>query len=234
MHTTPIDTHQRTRTSAWRDGVTAMAPLVAAYAPFAIVIGSTAATLDDPLAGWAGSWLIYGGSAHLAAMHGLAEGTALLAVVTGLLVHTRLLVYGASMAPHWHHQPRWFRVLAPALLIEPTWALAERYGTGGRTADAHRHFYLGAALTLGVGWSGAMALGALGGDHLPDLGLDVAGSLCLIALVGPRLRDRAHRWSAMTGASAAVLTAGWPAGTGIVTAIVAGCVAGGLAGRAGR
>ena len=54
-------------------GAAAMAPLVVAYAPFALVIGSTVATLDQPVAGWAGSWLIYGGSAHLAALQGLSR-----------------------------------------------------------------------------------------------------------------------------------------------------------------
>ena len=57
-------------------GARAMAPFVLAFAPFALVIGSTVATLDNPVAGWAGSWLIFGGSAHLAAVRGIADGTA--------------------------------------------------------------------------------------------------------------------------------------------------------------
>ena len=35
------------------------------------------------MAGWAGSWLIFGGSSHLAALRGLAGGTVAMAIVAG-------------------------------------------------------------------------------------------------------------------------------------------------------
>src|SRR4051794_31190895 len=54
-----------------RAGALAMLTLLTAYVPFAFVIGSVAARQASPVAGWAGSWLIYGGSAHLAAMRTL-------------------------------------------------------------------------------------------------------------------------------------------------------------------
>ena len=44
-----------------RDGILAMVPFVVGFAPFALVIGAAAAHSGDPLAGWSGSWLIYGG-----------------------------------------------------------------------------------------------------------------------------------------------------------------------------
>jgi predicted branched-subunit amino acid permease len=214
-------------------GARAMAPFVLAYAPFALVIGSTVATIDDPVAAWSGSWLIFGGSAHLATLRGLADGTAVLAVLTGLLVQTRLLVYGASMAPRWRDQPRWFRALAPALLIEPTWALADQRPAGLAPHD-ERGFFLGAALTLAVAWSGFMALGALIGSALPRVGLDLAAPLCLLAIVGPKLRERPHCWAAVTGAAAALIAQHWPNGTGILFAIVAGALAAQLARRSAR
>ncbi len=164
-------------------GVHAMTPLVLAYAPFAVVIGSTVASIDEPVAGWAGSWLIYGGSAHLAALHGIADGGALLAIATALLVNARLLVYSASIAPRWRHQPRWFRALGPALLIDPTWALAERHDHLAASPAADRRFFLGAGLTLGAAWSALIAAGAAIGDRLPDVGLELAAPLCLLALV---------------------------------------------------
>jgi predicted branched-subunit amino acid permease len=209
-------------------GARAMAPFVLAYVPFALVIGSTVANLDNPVAGWAGSWLIFGGSAHLAAVRGIADGTAVLAVVTGLLVQTRLLVYGASMAPRWRDQPSWFRAIAPALLIEPTWALAEQHAPS-QSADEQRGFFLGAALTLAVAWSATIAVGAVIGNSLPRVGLDLAAPLCLLAIVGPKLRDRPHCCAAVAAAAAALVGQHWPAGTGILFAIVAGSVAAQLA-----
>lgn len=210
-------------------GAAAVAPFVLAYVPFALVIGSTVATLDDPAAGWAGSWLIYGGSAHLAALHGLADGAPLLAVGTALLVNARLLVYSASMAPRWRDQPRWFRFLAPAMLIDPTWALADEHAPVA--GAAHRRFFLAAGVVLGIGWSTTIAAGALLGERLPDVGLELAAPLCLIALVGPRLRDRAHRWAAVVAAGTALATTGLPSGTGIAASIAAGSLAAHAASR---
>jgi predicted branched-subunit amino acid permease len=212
-------------------GAFAMAPFVLAYAPFALVIGSKVATLDDPVAGWAGSWLIYGGSAHLAALQGLSDGSALLAIVAGVLINARLLVYGASMAPRWRHQPRWFRLFGPALLIDPTWALADRHAESGASDEEQRRFYIGAALMLGAAWSANIALGAAIGDRLPDVGLDLAAPLCLIALVGPRVRDREHRWAAIAASVTAIVLADGPPGTAVAAAIAAGCAAAQLARR---
>ena len=73
-----------------RDGALAMLPLLAAYVPFALVIGSVAADHGRPLAGWAGSWLIFGGSAHLAALRTLDQAGPVAAILTGLLVNARL------------------------------------------------------------------------------------------------------------------------------------------------
>lgn len=214
--------HQRSDMLA---GAQAMAPLVLAYAPFALVIGSVVATLDDPLAGWAGSWLIYGGSAHLAALNGISDGAAATAIIAGVLVNARLLVYSASMAPHWRHQPGWFRLLGPALLIDPTWALADRHAGDGMSETAERRFFLGAGLVLGTFWSMMIAFGAIAGDRLPDVGLELAAPVCLIALVGPRLRQRGHLAAAIAAATAAVVLPAGPAGTGILIAIAAGTIA---------
>jgi len=206
-------------------GAAAIAPMIVAYVPFALVVGSTAATSDSPVAGWAGSWIIYGGSAHLAALHGIATGSAVLAIVTALLVNTRLLVYGASIAPRWSDQPRWFRLVAPTMLVDPTWSLADRYASADLSRDAYRRVYLGAGLALGFAWSGMIAVGAIFGSRLPEAGLGVAAPLCMLAMIGPRLRKSEQRAAAIAAAVITMLTADFPAGTGILVAIVAGVVA---------
>ena len=70
----PVSGRRRAR------GAMAMLPLLAGYVPFALVIGATAAELGSPLAGWAGSWLIYGGSVHLAALRTLDGAGAVMAI----------------------------------------------------------------------------------------------------------------------------------------------------------
>ena len=113
--------------AAARQGVLDMVPLFAAYVPFALVIGSAVADHGSVVAGWAGSWLIFGGSAHLAAIRTLDQAGAVVAVLTALMVNARLVIYSASLARRWRDQPRWFRTVGAALVIDPTWAAAERH-----------------------------------------------------------------------------------------------------------
>jgi predicted branched-subunit amino acid permease len=211
--------------SAARRGALAMVPLLTAYVPFALVIGSVAAEHGAALAGWSGSWLIFGGSAHLAAIRTLDEAGVVAAILTGLLVNARLLVYSASLARRWAGQPRWFRIVAAGLIIDPTWAVGERHASECGDLRQQRHYFIAAGLTLGVGWSAAIGIGALLGARLDWLDLDIVIPLCLLGLVGGALRTGA-RSVIVVAASVALLTANWPAGTGLLAAIGAGCATG--------
>jgi predicted branched-subunit amino acid permease len=211
--------------SAARAGVLTTLPFVVGYAPFALVIGAAGADQGSPWQGWAGSWLVYGGSAHLATLQAVHSGV-LVAVATGLLVNARLVVYSASLAHRWRDQPVWFRVLAAAMIVDPTWAIAERHAAEERSRPARRAYFLAAGLTLGAGWSGVMAIGAVAGSRTGGLDLDVVVPICLAALLGPALRDPVDRAAALVGAATMVVARGLPAGTGLVLAIAAGTVAG--------
>jgi predicted branched-subunit amino acid permease len=203
-----------------------MLPLMASYIPFALVIGSTAADHGAALAGWAGSFLIFGGSAHLAALRTLDQAGPLAAVLTGLLVNARLLIYGTSLGRRWPDQPRWFRIAAAGLIIDPTWAAAEQHA--GQCADLRqqRHYFLAAGVTLAAGWSGAMGVGAVMGGRLDWLDLQIFIPLCLLGLVGAGLRAAGARSVMVVAASVALVTASWPAGSGLLAAVLAGCAAG--------
>jgi predicted branched-subunit amino acid permease len=219
----------RSPSSDVRDGVVAMAPFVVGLAPFALTIGAAAARTDDPLAGWSGSWLIFGGSAHLAVLRSIHAGL-LVAVAGGLLIHARLLAYGASLARRWQYQPLWFRLAAAALVIDPTWAAAERHAASGASDAEHRRFFLAAGLALGVGWSALMGVGIVAGGRLDSIDLDVMVPLCLVALVAPALRDVPNRLPMIVAAAVALGGPWLPSGTTMLLAIVAGTLAGAAAG----
>ena len=59
-----------------RAGFRAMTPVVAAYAPFALVVGTAVATSADPWSAWIGTWLVYGGAAQVAVLDVLATAAA--------------------------------------------------------------------------------------------------------------------------------------------------------------
>ena len=56
----------------WRLGARDMAPLALGYVPFGLLVGTAVGRSPDPAASWAGTWTIYGGSAHLAVLDLLA------------------------------------------------------------------------------------------------------------------------------------------------------------------
>ena len=210
--------------SSVRDGVSVMLPFIAGFAPFALAIGAVAAR-GNAWAGWSGSWLIYGGSAHLATLQGLGRSGLVVAVLTGVLVNARLLVYSASLAGRWAGQPTWFRLAAAPLVIDPTWAVAQ--GRPARElASDERRFFLAAGLTLGVGWSAMMAAGVALGGRLDTSSLAVAVPLCLVGLVAPRVVDADTRWVCLAAAAAMLFARGLPAGTGLLVAAAAGVLVG--------
>jgi predicted branched-subunit amino acid permease len=208
-----------------RAGFLAMVPFVVGYAPFALVIGAAVADSADPVAGWSGSWLIYGGSAHLAVLRSLDAGL-LVAVAGGLLINARLLAYSASLAQRWRNQPRWFRIVAAAMVIDPTWVAADRHAATGASEAAQRRFFLTAGVVMGAGWSALIAVGAVAGGRLDALRLEVVVPLCLATMVGPMLRDRGGRAAVIAAASVATLGSRLPTGAVLLVAIAAGALAG--------
>jgi predicted branched-subunit amino acid permease len=208
--------------------VVATLPLVLGYAPFALVIGTTIAQHRQPLAAWAGTWLIYGGSAHLAvlAMVGNEAGLAV-AVAAGLLINTRLLVYAATLAPHWRGERARFRAVAAALLIDPSWSLGlDRYQRPGTPAQ-RRRYYLGAALTMWASWLCMVTTATVLGHRLAvPVDLTIVVPLCLLALVVPAMRTAGGRAAVGTAVVVALFTQAMPAGTGLLVTAAAGAGAG--------
>ncbi len=209
-------------------GVAAMLPLIAAYFPFALVVGNAVGEHGDRLAGWSGSWLIYGGSAHLTAIRTLEEAGATAAILAALLLNARLLLYSTALARAWVGQPRWFRLVAAGFIIDPTWAVAERHAARCTDLPTQRRFFLAAGLTLGTGWSLGIALGAVAGGRVTWLDLDIVVPLCMLALVTDRLRRR--NWQVVAAsATAALMTGGWSPAAALPVVIVVGCASGAVA-----
>ncbi len=226
MITTLEPTHRTARPRRRSEvalGAAEAVPLLVGYAPFALVVGSAIASHAEPVAGWVGIWTVISGSALLSTLQALDAGAALVAAFTGLLVNARLALYSASMRSSWAAQPRWFRLVGALLLIDPSWAIAERRARApGSDADRRAH-YLGAAVTLLVGWATMITVGVLvGASGGPVADLGVAVPLCLVVLIAPRLRDPSGRWTVVAAAGVTVVALGWPSGAGMLLAIACG------------
>lgn len=219
--------------AALREGAGAMVPFVAGYAPFALGIGAAAGTSPDPLAAWAGSVLIFAGSAHLLVIDLVGSGAGLwAAVATAVVVNARLLVLSATIAPLWRDTSTLRRMAAAAVVIDPLWALTSRRLQHEGTMHGHRHYYAGAAAVLLFGWSTAVAVGAVLGGSLADPAsgpaalLEMCVPACLAAVVGPHLQTSAGVRAVVAAVVVAWVARDWPAGTGLLVAMSAAALAG--------
>ncbi len=202
-------------------GLRDILPVVAAVTPFGIVVGVAQTTADvDLLPGLGAAVLVYGGSAHLATLGAVAAGTAFLgAVLTGVLINARLLLYSADIATDFEGQPLWFRVVGSMTIIDQTYALL-RNGLAHGTAGLRR-YWLTIGWTLAAGWLTAITVGARLGDVVPPaVSVAAAPKAVFLAMLLPRLVD--HRMRRAVGAAAvvAVLGRGLPAGLGLILALL--------------
>jgi predicted branched-subunit amino acid permease len=211
-----------------------LAPVTVGLAPFAVLIGITG--VRSGVGGGTGvlsSVLLLGGSAQLTGLQMLADGAAPLAVIAALaLVNARFLLYAAALEPGFRDQPRWFRLLAPHFVVDPTYALVsgrpdllgDVEGPAGRAR--FRRYWLTAGVGLAVTWVAMTVLGVVLAPVLPaSPALDVAAPAMFLAVLVPQLRAR----PAWAGASAAAVTAvaasPLPDGLGLLCGIAAGVLA---------
>ena len=219
--------------AAARRGMRDMAGIVVAYIPLGLAVGGGVAAGPTVTARWVATLLVYGGGAQVVLLQGLDGGApVILAVMAALAVNLRLLAYSTSLAPVWRSQPRWFRWVAAAMVIDPTWVLAHRDHADGADAPSHRSYVLAAGATLTVGFLAEVSAGVLLSDRLGLGGhatlLALALPVNLMVMVAPRLSER-HLVPAITlGAGAGWWAADLPPGVGLVIAVVGGAVLGAI------
>ena len=209
-------------------GARAMVPWLAGIVPFGLVIGVSAAQADVPtLAGWLTGPLIYAGSSQLATIGMLDGGAAPVVVVaSALIINIRLIFYSATMARYWQGTPRWWRLVAAYLIVDPSVAVGlDGYQRLGRNRG-HAH-YLGGAVVLWVSWLAAIAVGAMVGASLPAwLHLEFVIPLYLAGQAVAKLAKPAQRRAIVASATVALLALSAPLQLGTALAIAAGVTAG--------
>ncbi|HEV8681235.1 MAG TPA: AzlC family ABC transporter permease [Actinomycetota bacterium] len=210
--------------SRFRDGARAALPFAVAVGAFGIPFGLLARSAGfGSLGAVVMSATTFAGSAQFAAASILdAGGAVAAAVVAAILLNARYAPIGVSVAPVLGGS-LWKRFLLAQLVVDESWAIANR---GGRF---DRGLLIGAGAVLYVTWVSTTALGALGAQAIGDptaLGLDAAFPALFLALLWSQLRERRGIVAAVLGASIAlVLTPFVPLGLPILAAS-AGCLVG--------
>jgi len=215
---------------AFVQGVRAITPMVIGLVPFGIAIGSASAALKvDRTAAWAGSWLILAGSAQLAVMQLIDEGTAPLVVLfAALMINARFVVYSAGLAEWFPAASRRTRLLLALPVVDQLYLTAvARFERLDLDEVDRRRFYAGAAVHLASAWVAAQTIGVVIGDRLPDwMALHQAALLALAGLLARSLTTRPARLAAAVAAVTALLGADLPYHSVILVAMLAGMAAG--------
>ncbi|HWT31556.1 MAG TPA: AzlC family ABC transporter permease [Propylenella sp.] len=189
-------------------------PIMVATVPFGIVFGALAAQQGLTLAeNLLMSGLVYAGASQFVALqfwtHPLPFWTILASV---LAVNLRHVLYSAAMGRKIGHWPVPARYAGFALLVDPTFALAELRG-GPRLSVA---YYFGIGVPLYLNWVTCTGIGALFGNLIADpqaIGLDfVVTAYFIFLIVGFRKRPNALPVivASAAGSILAYLTAGPP------------------------
>jgi branched chain amino acid efflux pump len=202
-------------------GARAVALLTPAVAAFGLTFGVLASEAGFT---WPATLVFsattFAGSAQFAAASVLsAGGTVAAAIAAAVLLNTRYVPSGISVAPALHG-PAWKRLLRAQLVVDESWAIGH---LGGGRYDASR--ILGAGLVMYPTWVISTGAGSVAGDLIGDpeaLGLDVAFPALFLALLVGQVHSRRAVAAAVLGAAIALAFVPFvPAGVPIVAASAA-------------
>ena len=168
------------------------------------------------------SLTVFAGGSQFVLVGGVGSGLAA-AVVAGLVLNSRHIAFGLSLAPLLDG-PLWRRALSGQLVIDEStvYALAQ---PGPRLA---RQGFYAVGVMLFVAWQAGTAIGAIAGEAIDyrAYGVDAAFPAGLVAMLGPQLQTRSARMAAVLGAGIAVAaTPVLPRGAPMLVAVVGGLVA---------
>ena len=188
-----------------RLGAMSVMPMLVGVVPFGLVAG--AAPVEGGLGTWAGpafSVIVFAGASQLAAINVLADGGSwIIAAIAACTINLRLLLYGASLAPHMARFSLRDRLLAAYVLTDQAYAVSIARWTAGTPPSLS--YYFGGAIVLWVSWQAATLIGAFAGGLLSeDVPLEFAVPLVFLVLLVPAVTTRPAVAAMVAGGGAAV------------------------------
>ncbi|AGW12858.1 putative AzlC family protein [Megalodesulfovibrio gigas DSM 1382 = ATCC 19364] len=210
------------------EGAQAILPVLLGVVPFGVTFAVLAMAAGvDTWGIMAMSALAFAGASQLVVVDLLSQGAPmLLALVAGLTVNLRLLMYSASMAPHFATTSMWWRAVVAFLMTDQSYAICTiRYS---RDSRLHRlGFAIGASFVLYLSWLLGNALGLALGALIPrHLSMDFAIPVTFMALIAPTLKDRPARYAALAAGVVSLLANDLPKGFGLMVGAGCGIVVG--------
>lgn len=214
---------------ALREGAVAVSPVLLGVVPFGIVAGFAAIEAGLRLPEAVGfSTIVFAGAAQLAAIELLGrDAPVAVAVGAALVINLRFLMYSASLAPLLSSEPLARRAAGAYVLTDQAYAVSVVRFAADPAYPGRWGYYLGAALTMWIGWQASTVAGAFAGGAVPEtVPLGFAVPITFLALLAPTTTDRATLVAAGVSGATAVAAAGLPANLGLLVAAFSGIGAG--------
>ena len=218
----------------FRRGLRHGAPVILAVIPFSLLFGVVATEAGFSLGQTlAMATIVMAGASTLAAIEVLADGAPMfVAVVAGVAVNLRMLIYSASLSPHLSNAPLSWRMLAAYVMVDHVYAmsLADCEEHPDRTMAEKFGYYFGTAISVVPFWVAFAAMGAvLGAAIPPEIGLNFAAAIMFTALFAPMIKARPHAFAAITATVVALALHGLPFSLGLIVGGISGMAAGAFA-----
>lgn len=170
--------------------------------------------------------LAYAGSAQLAVLPLMATGAPLWVIaVTALMTNMRFVIYAAAMRP-WLTGFGRRRLLGLGYLTgDFSFVLfMSRVAREGLFADRDGWLF-GMSVANWVGWQIASVIGIVAAAFVPtEWGLQFAGTLALLALVVPAVKNLPTAAGALIAGAVALVGHAWPFKAGLLAGVVIGIV----------
>lgn len=211
-----------------RAGIRDSVPFYLGIVPFAMITGIAAIEAGlSPVQAVVMSVIVFAGASQIAAFELLSNSAPLLVVIgTAVVVNLRMLMYSASIAPHFTRYSRRVRAALAHLLVDQVYAMSIAEFSRDDSRDRLR-YYAGLGLASWVVWSAGTAAGVLVGTGVPpELELSFAIPLVFIALLVPSLKDPPTIVAAIVSGAGALLAAGVPFNLGLFVGTVSGIAIG--------
>ena len=175
------------------------------------------------------SLLVYAGSAQLAALPLIAVGAPIWVILAAsFMVNLRFVIFSLGLQAHFSYLSSWRRILLGYFSTDFSYlAHLKRFPKPETKAELaadkeHLRLYsmVGFQAANWITWQIGSITGILLASQIPnDWGLEFAGVVALIVIIGPMLDRASARWTAVTAGVVAVMTYGMPFRLNIILAI---------------
>ena len=216
--------------SAFFDAVRASTQTMPGLFAWGVVTG--ASMMQSGLSLWQSllmTFVVYAGSAQLAALPLIAAGAPIWVIAfTAFMVNLRFVIFSAVIGPHFQHlswrKRLWYGYNNVDLVMGffpqrfPTHTVGKPAGKQG--------YFSGLAVSNWLAWQIGSLTGIFLAQQIPaSWGIGFAGSLALLAIAIPLVRNRPTIVGVVVACTVAVATVQWPYRLGLVSAMLLGIVA---------